>query len=116
MKPEPSLQDPMSIGGETLAFTMQAEVEPATLDQAASGLLDMPDEPGMVRIPVTINVLIPDHLLHPPQPPPGEPGASGTPSVPVSLPRVRFGSYPRTVAARNLARTFKDARAIPREG
>ncbi len=45
-----------------------------TIDEAiASGLFDMPDEPGMVRIPISINVMIPNHLLWPPQPPEDHP-------------------------------------------
>ena len=60
----------MSIDGESIPFTMQAEVGYMTIDEAiASGLFDLPDEPGMVRIPISINVLIPDHLLFPPEPP-----------------------------------------------
>lgn len=110
MKPEPG-SDPMSIGDETLAFTMQVEVASATLDPAA---FDMPDEPGMVRIPVTLSVLVPEHLLHPP-PSPGEPGAS-SPSGPGDPPCARFGRYPRAIAALNLARSFRDTRRTPRDG
>ena len=59
----------MSIGGESIPFTMQAEVSHMTIDEAiASGLFDMPDEPGMVRIPISINVMVPNHLLWPPEP------------------------------------------------
>ena len=60
----------MSIDGESIPFTMQAEVGYMTLDEAiASGLFDLPDEPGMVRIPISMNVLIPNHLLFPSEPP-----------------------------------------------
>ncbi len=60
----------MSIGDESIPFTMQAEISHMTLEEAiASGFFDLPDEPGMIRIPVTINVEIPLHLLYPPQPP-----------------------------------------------
>ncbi len=53
MKPEPPLlgQMGLSIGGESIPFTMQAEASRMTIEEAvASGLFDMPDEPGMVRI------------------------------------------------------------------
>lgn len=60
----------LSIGGENLPFTMQAEVGHMTMEDAvASGLFDMPDEPGMVRIPVTLNVRIPHSVLYPPASP-----------------------------------------------
>ena len=45
----------MSIGGESIPFTMQGEVSHMTLDEAiASGLFDMSDEPDVVRIPISI--------------------------------------------------------------
>ena len=54
----------VSIGGESITMTMQAECEHLTLDEAiASGVFDMPDEPGWVRIPVTIHVMIPGKVL-----------------------------------------------------
>ena len=59
-----------SIGGERISMTMQAEFDHHTLDQAiAAGLLDMPDEAGMVRIPITIFVTIPGEVLQPPNAP-----------------------------------------------
>ena len=49
---------------------MRCRLRSATFEEAiASGFFDLPDEPGMIRIPVTINVEIPLHLLYPPQPP-----------------------------------------------
>ena len=47
----------LSIGGERIGSTMQAEIERMTPEEAvASGLFDLPDEPGMVRLPVTIEL------------------------------------------------------------
>lgn len=74
MRPDQDVpgQFSMSIGGENIPFTIQAEARHMTMDEAiASGLFDMPDEPGMVRIPISISVMIPDHLLEPPRPPEG---------------------------------------------
>ena len=67
MKPERILPTLMpSIGDESIAMTMQAEASHMTLDEAiASGLFDIAEEPGMVRIPITLNVMIPGHLLQP---------------------------------------------------
>ncbi len=60
----------MSVGGESVAFTAQAEGSRMSLDEAvASGLFDLPDAPGMTRIPVSITVMIPGHLLQPPAAP-----------------------------------------------
>ena len=54
----------ISVGGESIAMAMQAECVHLTLDEAvASGAFDMPDEPGWVRIPVTIHVMIPGEVL-----------------------------------------------------
>ena len=40
-----------------------------TLNEATvSGLFDMPDEPGLVRIPISVNVMVSNHLLQPPKP------------------------------------------------
>jgi hypothetical protein len=54
----------VSIGDEIIPMTMQAEFAHMTLDEAiASGTFDMPEEPGWVRIPVTIHVMIPGEML-----------------------------------------------------
>ena len=71
MDPEPFRpgQAGLSIGSESIPFTMQVQGSHMTIDEAvASGLFDVPDEPGMVRIPISINVMIPGHLLEPPEP------------------------------------------------
>lgn len=67
MRPERTLPETTpSIGDESISMTMQAEVGHMTLDEAiASGLFDIAEEPGMVRIPITLNVMIPGHLLRP---------------------------------------------------
>ena len=58
----------LSIGGDAIPFTMQGQASQMTLEEAvASGLFDVADEPGMVRIPISIDVMIPDHLLEPPR-------------------------------------------------
>ncbi len=70
----------MSLGGEGVPFTVQAEGRQMPHDEAvASGLLDLPDEPGMVRMPISINVMIPGHLLQPPAPAAG--AAANPPSA-----------------------------------
>ena len=77
----PAGQFAMSIGGESIPFTMQAEVSYMTIDEAvASGLFDLPDEPGMVRIPISIEVMIPNHILWPPEPAAGQHGSDNDPS------------------------------------
>ena len=54
----------VSGGGESFPMTMQAEFQHLTIDEAvASGVFDVPGEPGWVRIPVTIHVMIPGELL-----------------------------------------------------
>ena len=59
----------MSLGGESVPFTVQAEGSRMSLDEAVgSGLLELPDEPGMERFAVSINVMLPHHLLQPPSP------------------------------------------------
>ena len=59
----------MSLGGESVPFTVQAEGSRMSLDEAVgSGLLELPDEPGMERFAVSINVMVPGHLLQPPPP------------------------------------------------
>ncbi len=65
MKPERILPRIMpSLGDESISMTMQAEASHMTLDEAiASGLFDIAEEPGMIRIPITLNVMIPGHLL-----------------------------------------------------
>lgn len=64
----------MSLGGESLPFTMQAEARHMTIEEAvASGLSNRPDEPRMVRTPITIEVMIPSNLLQPPEPPERQP-------------------------------------------
>ena len=56
--------DPMlSIEGGRIPMTMQAEVEHLTEDQAASSaLFDLPDKPGMVRVPVVIHLPVTPEL------------------------------------------------------
>ena len=67
----------------------------------------------MVRIPISINVLIPNHLLFPPKPePPADHDLSqyrnGAPShLPGSLQGSRFGNYPGGIAAYNVMASFK---------
>ncbi len=54
----------LSIGGERIPMTMQAEVESMTPEQALeSGLFDLPDESGMVRFPVSIQLEMTSELL-----------------------------------------------------
>ena len=63
--PKPSSPDglTMSIGDASIPMTMQAQVAHMSLDEAiASGLFDLPDEPGMVRIPVTIHLALTPEL------------------------------------------------------
>ena len=57
-------EDPsLPIDSEAVSMTVQAEIEHMTQDEAiASGLFDSPDEPGMVRIPVTIHVAVTPEL------------------------------------------------------
>ena len=101
----------ISLGSETVPFTMDAEIGHMTLDEAiASGLFDLPDEPGMVSIPVTMQVAIPGHLLQPPSSPPLPAERHGSSAVPTGgrRPRTRFGNYPKAIAARNIARTLQD--------
>ena len=111
MRPERTLPDTsMSLGDESIPFTMQAEIAHMTLDEAiASGLFDVPDMPGMVSIPVTLQVTIPNHLLQPPPTPRG-PAADHVNAVPTAArrARTRFGNYPRATAARNIARTIQE--------
>lgn len=116
MKSGPSQpgQMEMSIGGERIPFTMQAEASQMTIEEAvASRLFDMPDEPGMVRIPISMNAMIPGHLLQPPEPEPTAGhdyprSANGvSPNAPGSPPRRRFGNYPRGIAARNVMNSFR---------
>jgi hypothetical protein len=90
----------MSIGGDRIPFTMQAEASQMTIEEAvASRLFDMPDEPGMVRIPISMNAMIPGHLLQPPEPEPtaghDQPHSSSgvPPRAPGRPPRRRFGNY-----------------------
>ena len=117
-QPGPAETGWLSIDGESIPFTMQAEVGHMTIDEAiASGLFDLSDEPGMVRIPISMNVLIPNHLLFPPEPEP-EPEPLADPNfpqyrngVPPHLPGSpqgsRFGNYPRDIAAYNVLASFK---------
>ncbi|WP_428393929.1 hypothetical protein [Lichenicoccus sp.] len=109
MRPGRSLPGGLSLGDGSIPFTMQAEIEHTTLDEAiASGLFDVPDGPGMVSIPVTLQVTIPNHLLQPSPLPPG-PGADHVGNAVPSgarRARTRFGDYPRATAARNIARTI----------
>ncbi|WP_428391266.1 hypothetical protein [Lichenicoccus sp.] len=59
----------MSLGGESIPMTIQAEIGHMSLDEVvASGRFDLPDVPGMVRIPVMVHVTISHALLHPPAP------------------------------------------------
>ena len=57
----------LSIDRETIPFTMQAEVTHMSIKAAyAAGLFEeMPDEPGMIRMPVVIHMTIPNHILYP---------------------------------------------------
>ncbi|WP_428390676.1 hypothetical protein [Lichenicoccus sp.] len=44
----------LSIGSDSIPMTMRAEIGHMSIEEAvASRLFDLPDEPGMVRIPVT---------------------------------------------------------------
>ena len=66
MKSEPStpVEPGMSLGSEHIPMTMQADASRMTIDEAAaSGLFDVPDEPDMVRIPISVSVMVPWHLL-----------------------------------------------------
>ena len=103
----------MSVGGEAIPMTMQAEASHMTLDEAtASGLFDMADESDLVRIPISVNVMIPAELLQPPKPPPGQDPAYSLHGVPPessgSPLRRSFGNHPKAVAAQRIAETFKD--------
>ncbi len=99
----------LSIDGENLAFTMQAEVGQMTMEEAiASGLFDLPDESDMVRIPVSLNVWLPNSILYPPAPPPEPSPTDSTLGVPPGgARRTHFGNYPNAIAAQNIARTFQ---------
>lgn len=57
----------LSIDGETIPFTMQAEVTHMSIEAAYAASLfeEMPDEPGMIRMPVVIHTTIPNHILYP---------------------------------------------------
>ena len=103
----------MSIGGEAIPMTVQAEASHMTLDEAmASGLFDTADEPDLVRIPISMNVMIPAELLQPPEPLPGQSPAyspDGVPSESSGTPSRRsFGNHPKAIAAQRIAGTFKD--------
>ncbi|TLU71526.1 hypothetical protein [Lichenicoccus roseus] len=58
----------MAGADESIPFTMQAALRLLTVDEAAaSGTADPADEPAMIRFPVTVNVIVPTHLLYPPE-------------------------------------------------
>ena len=53
----------LSLGGEGIGFTINAELEHTTIEEAvASGTFDLADEPGMVRIPVTLHLPVTPEL------------------------------------------------------
>ena len=109
----------ISLGDEEIACEMQVELEHVTLDEAiASGMFELPDEPGTVQIPVTVHVSIPNHLLWPtPKPPPvAEPDravGTGWGYVPTGGGSGRrFGNYPKAIAAENIARAIRSTLAF----
>ncbi len=56
-------------GSDSVPMTIRAEIGHMSLEEAiASGLFDNPDEPGMVRIPVTIHLALTPELLEAMQP------------------------------------------------
>ena len=99
-----------TFGTERIPVTIEAEVGQMTFDEAlASGMFDDPGVPGAVRIPISVQVAIPTHLLTPAptaaattasdadaEPPAGTPSGS----------RRRFGNYPKAVAAQNIAKSI----------
>ena len=103
MKPEQRGMT-MSLGSESIPMTIQAEIGHMSLEEAvASGLFDLPDAPGMVRIPVAVHVTIPHALLKSPAPAPAAgTGEGASPAARATRPRRRFGSYPRGIAAQRV--------------
>ena len=107
MKPEQRGMT-MSLGSESIPMTIQAQIGHMSLEEAvASGLFDLPDAPGMVRIPVAVHVTIPHALLKPPAPAAGTgeggaPQGGASPAARATRPRRRFGSYPRGIAAQRV--------------
>lgn len=78
MHPEPPDEGPgLSIGGMRVPFTMQAEATHVSIEEAyAAGLFEpIPDEPGMIRMPISLEVFLPYEVLNPPLPPPEPPDA-----------------------------------------
>ena len=115
MRPEPF---PISLDDAGIACEMQLELEHMTLDEAiASGLFDLPDEPGMVQIPVTVQVSIPNHLLWqtPPEPEPGQAIRPGAGPARAGGGWKRFGNHPKAVAARNVDGSIRSTPAVNRE-
>ena len=111
LRGHPSTSD----GGESIPMTMQAQFEHLTPDQAAaSDLFVVSDEAGMVRIPVSMNMMIPGEVLEPPpllphpmgiqQGPAPRDAPPGTVQGPSSR---RFARYPGGTAAENIARSFR---------
>ncbi|WP_428377503.1 hypothetical protein [Lichenicoccus sp.] len=95
----------MSIGGESIPFTMQVEVSHEA--PAADAL--RPDEPGMVRIPITLNVMIPSHLLAATRTAAGASG-TGAPSAaadPGADGRHRRGRFPGSAGSATSASSFR---------
>ena len=79
-----------------------------TIDEAiASGLFDMPDEPGMVRIPISLNVMIPNHLLWPPEPAAGQQGPDDNLSSAAEDEADWRADHPNAIAAENVAAGFR---------
>ena len=112
MQPQPFS---ISLGDEEIPCEMQVELAHMTLEEAiASGLFELPDEPGTVQIPVTVHVSIPNHLLWPTQASPPLPPvphrAVGDRSgfVPIGDgARRRFGNYPKAIAAQRIAESIR---------
>ncbi len=101
----------MSLGGESMAFTVQAEGSRMSLDEAVgSGLFELPDEPGMVRIPISLSVTIPGHLLQPPAA-----DADARPEA-AAAEKIAAGLRHATVPDAGEAATFRDMLRATRPG
>ena len=100
----------MSLGGEGVPFTVQAEGSRMSQGEAAaSGLLDLPDEPGTVRFPISVNVMIPGHLLQPPAPAAGTEANQTPAGAAEQAPPRRRRTDP--AAAEKIAAGLRDATA-----
>nr|WP_321984915.1 hypothetical protein [uncultured Lichenicoccus sp.] len=111
-EPDLSGQPAIFIGGESIPFTMQVEV---SHEATASDLTRMPDEPGMVRIPITLDVMIPSDLLAAAQTAggawgPGTPTATAGPGADRRHRRGRFpGSAGSAISGSSLRATLGPA-------